>query len=101
MTAFEPSNPATNPLRKTGEGKAGAVPAFPVFRLAPRKKNARRVARSLGVEALAFGSFVSLLILFTEDRLSAIDYLLLVGAPPLLGVLFYLVGLNHDPDASD
>lgn len=67
----------------------------------PRTKSARRVARSLGVGAFAFGGLVSLLILFSEDRLTVPDYLLLLGAPPLLGALFYLVGLTHDPDASD
>jgi hypothetical protein len=64
-------------------------------------EKARRVARAMGLLASGFMSAVSLLVFFTEDNLSIIDYFLILGAPPILGALFYYVGLYHDPKASD
>ena len=64
-------------------------------------EKARRVARALGLLATGFMIAISLLVFFTEDDLDIIDYILILGAPPALGALFYLVGLYHDPTASD
>lgn len=64
-------------------------------------EKARRVARAMGLLASGFISAVSLLVFFTEDNLDIIDYFLILGAPPILGALFYFVGLYHDPTASD
>jgi hypothetical protein len=46
-------------------------------------------------------SLVSLVVFYTEEDLTAVDYFLLLGAPIALSVLVYLVGLHHDPTASD
>ena len=64
-------------------------------------KKARRVARAMGLMAFGFMSAVSFVVFFTEDNLSIVDYLLIIGAPPTLGVFFYFVGRHHDPKASD
>jgi hypothetical protein len=59
------------------------------------------VARTLSLLALGFMSLVSLVVFYTEEDLTAVDYFLLLGAPIALSVLVYLVGLHHDPTASD
>jgi len=64
-------------------------------------EKARRVARAMGLLASGFMSAVSLVIFFTGDNLNTIDYFLILGAPPALGALFYIIGLYHDPAASD
>ena len=55
----------------------------------------------MGLLASGFMSAVSLVIFFTGDNLNTIDYFLILGAPPALGALFYIIGLYHDPAASD
>lgn len=64
-------------------------------------KNPKRVAKTLGLVAFGFMSLVSLVIFYTEDQLSGVDYLFILGAPFALGALTYFVGLHHDPAASD
>ena len=71
------------------------------MKAAHESKKRRRVARALGILAFGFMVAVSLLVAFTEDNLGIIDYILILGAPLALGALFYLVGLYHDPNASD
>ena len=44
---------------------------------------------------------VSMVIFYTDEELTIVDYLLILGAPPALGIFFYFVGLHHDPKASD
>lgn len=59
------------------------------------------VARMLGLLVFALMSLISLVILFTEDQLTGVDYLLLLGGPPALGILTYVTNLYHDPTAAD
>ena len=55
----------------------------------------------MGLLAFGFMGVVSFVVFFSEDNLNIFDYLLILGAPPALGALFYFVGLHHDPSASD
>ncbi len=64
-------------------------------------KNPRRLALALGTLMFTFMSVVSLVIFYTEERRDLADCLLIVGAPFAMAMLAYLVGLYHDPNASD
>ena len=64
-------------------------------------KTSAKVARSLGLLAFGFMTIVSVVVFYTEDDLTILDYFLIIGAPFALGALAYFVGLHHDPTASD
>jgi hypothetical protein len=64
-------------------------------------KNAIRMAKTLSLVAFGFMSLVSLVVFYTEDQLSVLDYLFILGSPFVLGALGYFVGLHHDPTASE
>lgn len=66
-----------------------------------KRTSENSVAKSVSLLAFIFMSFVALLILFKEEKLNFIDYLLILGAPFLLSALFYYVVLHHDPDSSE
>jgi len=44
---------------------------------------------------------ISLVVFFTEDPLSEMDYVLIVGAPFALAALAYFVGLHFDQNAAE
>ena len=64
-------------------------------------KNARRTAKTLSLLAFGIMSLVSLVVFYTEDHLSVLDYLFIPGLPFALAALAYFVGLHHDPTASE
>ena len=64
-------------------------------------KNAKKIAKTLSLMAFGFMSLVSLMVFYTEDQLSGLDYLFILGSPFALGALTYFVGLHHDPTASE
>ena len=64
-------------------------------------KSKRRSAMMVSALILIFMSIISVVILLTEDNLELLDYMLIIGGPCVLSVLFYFVVLHHDPDASD
>jgi len=64
-------------------------------------KNAGKIARTLSLVAFSFMSLVSLVVFYTEDQLSGLDYLFIIGSPFALGALTWFVGLHHDPTASE
>jgi len=64
-------------------------------------KNAGKIARTLSLVAFGFMSLVSLVVFYTEDQLSGLDYLFIIGSPFALGALTWFVGLHHDPTASE
>ena len=66
-----------------------------------KPKNSKTIAKTLSLGAFTFMSLVSLIVYFTEDRLSSFDYLLMLGAPLVLAALMYFVGRHHDPNACD
>jgi hypothetical protein len=68
---------------------------------ADKEPNSRRVARTLGLLAFVFMSIVAVVVYSTEDDLTMVDYLMILCAPFISAVLFYLVGLYHDPKAND
>jgi len=59
------------------------------------------MAKTLGLVAFGFMSLVSLVVFYTEDQLSGLDYLFILGSPFALGALTCFVGLHHDPTASE
>ena len=65
------------------------------------KGKAKRVAITLSLLAFGFMSAVSLLVFITGEQSGVVDSLLLLGAPFVLAVLAYVVGLWHKPEASD
>jgi len=66
-----------------------------------KPKNSKTMAKTLSLVAFAFMSLVSLVVYFTEDELSSIDYLIMLGAPLALAALIYFVGRHHDPNFCD
>ena len=64
-------------------------------------KNARKTAKTLSLLAFGFMSLVSLVVFYTEDHLSVLDYLFIPGSPFALAALTCYVGLHHDPTASE
>lgn len=64
-------------------------------------KNARKMAKTLSLLAFGFMSLVSLVVFYTQDQLSVLDYLFILGSPFALAALAYFVGLHHDPTASE
>ena len=67
----------------------------------PGRQKARRVAIALSVLVFGFMSAVSLAVFLTEKPSNVADFLLLVIAPVVLAALAYLIGLWHEPQASD
>lgn len=72
-----------------------------VMRTNHEPKHARTVARSLALLAFSIMTVVSVVVYYTEDHLTMVDYILIVCGPFALGALAYFVGLHHDPAASD
>lgn len=58
-------------------------------------------ARVISIISFIFMLSVSTVIYMTEDNLGLIEYILIICAPPVLGVFSYFVVLHHDPNASD
>ena len=61
----------------------------------------RSIARSLALLSFLFMCAVSVVIFLTDDELTSVDFVLILGAPLALAILFYFVGRYHDPRASD
>lgn len=59
------------------------------------RTSSRRRATTLGLMALIFMALVSSVVCLTEESLDRIDVLLILGMPPTLGLLAYLIGLRH------
>lgn len=64
------------------------------------KKNPR-LAKTLSIISFLFSCMVSVGIFFTEDTLGAVDYAFIALSPPAFAAIAYLVGLYHDPSASE
>jgi hypothetical protein len=64
-------------------------------------KDSRRVARSLALFLFVFALLVGIIILLTETELDLVGYVLVIGAPFILGAIGYFVGLTQDVDGSD
>jgi len=48
-----------------------------------------------------FALAVGIVILLTESELDLVGYVLVIGAPFILGAIGYFVGLTQDADGSD
>ena len=64
-------------------------------------KNARKMAKNLSLVAFGFMSLVSLVVFYTEDQLSFLDDLFILGSPFAMAALTWFVRLHHDPTASE
>ena len=65
------------------------------------QKAAKRIARTLGISVFVFMCAVSAVAFATNEDLTTVDYVLIVGAPFVLSALAYFVGLHHDATASE
>jgi hypothetical protein len=64
-------------------------------------KTVTKAARTLSVLVFSFMCLVSVVVFATDEHVAPVDYILIVGAPFVMGAGAYFVVLHHDPTASE